>query len=115
MELMNIQQVERETHQARANIDELVERIAGAVREDGGMEPLKGLYLHRVSSPREPSHFTAYLTLTFASLPKAARRSFLRTNVTNMILLTIFSSQPSCPQWVTSSRHQRKSPTLAFA
>ena len=34
-----------------ANRDELVERIARAVREDGGREPLKGLHLHRLSSP----------------------------------------------------------------
>ncbi len=50
------QQVEREAHRAQANRDELVERIARAVREDGTVEPLKGLSLHRVSWPKEPVH-----------------------------------------------------------
>jgi AraC-like DNA-binding protein len=50
------QQGEREAHRAQANREELVERIAQTIREDGGSEPLKGLYLHRVSSPKEPVH-----------------------------------------------------------
>ncbi len=41
---------------AQANRDELVERIARAIREDGMVEPLKGLYLHRSCSPKEPLH-----------------------------------------------------------
>ena len=49
MDSMNPQQVEREAHRAQANRDELVERIARAVREDGKVEPLKGLRLHRAS------------------------------------------------------------------
>jgi AraC-like DNA-binding protein len=47
MDSMNRQQVERETHRAEANRAELVERIAQANREDGVIEPLKGLYLNR--------------------------------------------------------------------
>jgi len=53
---MNPQQVEREAHRAQANRDELVERIARAIREDGTVEPLKGLHLHRSSSPTESVH-----------------------------------------------------------
>jgi len=53
---MKPQQVEREAHRAQANRDELVERIARAVREDGRVEPLKGLRLHRVSSLTESVH-----------------------------------------------------------
>ena len=34
----------------------LVERIAQAIREDGTVEPLKGLHLNRSSSPKEPLH-----------------------------------------------------------
>ena len=56
MDSMNTQQVEREAHRAQANSEELVERIARTVREDGGSEPLKGLHLHRSSSPRKPVH-----------------------------------------------------------
>ncbi len=51
-----LQQVERESHRAQASRDELVELIARAIREDGTVEPLKGLHLNRASSPREPLH-----------------------------------------------------------
>jgi len=56
MDSMNPQQVEREAHMAQANRDELVERIARAIRKDGSVEPLKGLRLHRASSPTESVH-----------------------------------------------------------
>jgi AraC-like DNA-binding protein len=56
MDSMNPQQVEREARRAQANRDELVERIARAIREDGRVEPLKGLRLHRASSPTESVH-----------------------------------------------------------
>ncbi len=56
MDSMPLQLVEREAHRAQASRDELVELIARAIREDGTVEPLKGLYLNRVSSPREPLH-----------------------------------------------------------
>jgi AraC-like DNA-binding protein len=49
-------QPEREAHRAQANQNELVERIARALREDGTVEPLKGLHLNRVSAPKEPLH-----------------------------------------------------------
>jgi AraC-like DNA-binding protein len=54
MDLMNRQQLEREAHMVQANRDELVERIAQAIREDGTVEPLGGLHLNRASSPTEP-------------------------------------------------------------
>jgi AraC-like DNA-binding protein len=50
------QPVERDAQRVQANRDELVERIARAIREDGTVEPLKGLLLHRSSSPKEPLH-----------------------------------------------------------
>jgi AraC-like DNA-binding protein len=56
MDSMNPQQVEREARRAQANRGELVERIARAIREDGRVEPLKGLRLHRASSPTESVH-----------------------------------------------------------
>ena len=54
MDLMDRSQLEREAHGAQSGRDELVERIARAVREDGSAEPLGGLHLHRASSPTEP-------------------------------------------------------------
>ncbi len=56
MDSMPLLQVEREEHKAQANRDELVELIGRAVREDGTVEPLKGLHCSRASSPREPLH-----------------------------------------------------------
>ena len=53
---MNTDEREREARRARANQAELVERIARIVREDGTLEPLRGLHLKRVSSPAQPVH-----------------------------------------------------------
>src|SRR5215211_7206626 len=47
---------EREGRRAEANRAELVERMARAAREDGMVEPLRGLHIHRVSMPTEPVH-----------------------------------------------------------
>jgi AraC-like DNA-binding protein len=47
-----ITQHEREAYAMAANRAELVERILRANRADGAIEPLKGLYLNRVSRPR---------------------------------------------------------------
>jgi AraC-like DNA-binding protein len=56
MESVDRRQSERETRRARANRDELVDRIARAIREDGTVEPLPGLRFRRVSSPTELGH-----------------------------------------------------------
>jgi hypothetical protein len=42
-----------EAQHAQANRAELVERVARAIRDDGWVEPLNGLYLFRASSPTE--------------------------------------------------------------
>jgi AraC-like DNA-binding protein len=56
MDVVTSQQIKPVSHQPQTNIDELVERIAGTVREDGMVEPLNGLYFHRASSSKEPLH-----------------------------------------------------------
>jgi len=56
MATMTLQPKERAAREAQANRDELVELIARAVRADGAAEPIKGLFLHRASSPHEPLH-----------------------------------------------------------
>jgi len=53
----------KEARRAQANREELVERIAGAIHEDGRVEPLRGLHLHRSSSPTELAHGTTDLAL----------------------------------------------------
>jgi hypothetical protein len=45
-----------EEPRTQAGGDELVERVARAVREDGTVETLEGLYLARSSSPTELGH-----------------------------------------------------------
>ena len=49
MDLMNHPQSEREAHRVQASRDELVERMAQAIRQDGTVEPLEGLRLRRAS------------------------------------------------------------------
>ncbi|RYZ85156.1 MAG: AraC family transcriptional regulator [Proteobacteria bacterium] len=53
---MSREQSEREARRTQDNRDELVERIAHAVRENGIIEPVKGLFLYRISRAREPIH-----------------------------------------------------------
>jgi AraC-like DNA-binding protein len=53
---MTPQQADHESNRAQASRDELVARIARAVRADGTIEPLKGLHLNRASAPKEPLH-----------------------------------------------------------
>src|SRR6266550_5231247 len=54
MEMMTHQQAEREAQLVHAHREELVERIARAIRDDGTVQPLQGLHLNRLSSPTEP-------------------------------------------------------------
>ena len=63
MDLMNRPQSEREAHRVQASRDELVERMARAVREDGTVVPLGGLQLRRASSPTELGHGVSYPAL----------------------------------------------------
>src|ERR671933_1162920 len=54
--LMNDPQAKREADRAQANREELTERIAQAIRQDGTIEPLKGLHFYRTSFPSECIH-----------------------------------------------------------
>src|SRR5258708_1419216 len=56
MDVMIHQQVEREAKRVQANREELVERIGRAMREDGTVQSLQGLYLSRCSLPLKPVH-----------------------------------------------------------
>jgi AraC-like DNA-binding protein len=56
MVVANDEQRMREARQAETHREELVERLARAAREDGTVEPLRGLHIHRVSTPTEPVH-----------------------------------------------------------
>jgi AraC-like DNA-binding protein len=78
MDSMNPQQEEREAHRAQANRGELVERIARAIREDGRVEPLKGLRLHRASSPTESVHGMS--SLAFCVIAQGSKEVLLGDN-----------------------------------
>ncbi|HEV7509314.1 MAG TPA: AraC family transcriptional regulator [Thermoanaerobaculia bacterium] len=56
MDSISHQGSEPGTHRAYTYREELVERIARAIPEDGAVEPLKGLHLNRSSTPTEPLH-----------------------------------------------------------
>ncbi len=53
---MNDPQAKREADRVQANREELNERIAQAIRQDGTIELLKGLHFNRFSSPLECFH-----------------------------------------------------------
>src|ERR671910_1785450 len=63
MDLMNRPQSEHEANRVQASRDELVERIARAIREDGTVETLEGLRLRCASSPTELGHGVSYPAL----------------------------------------------------
>ena len=56
MDLMNLPQSEREARREQASRDELAERVARAVREDGAVEEPGGLRLLHASSPTSKEH-----------------------------------------------------------
>lgn len=56
MDVMNLPQSEREALRAQASRDELAERVARTVREDGAVEAPGGLRLLRRSSPTPKDH-----------------------------------------------------------
>jgi AraC-like DNA-binding protein len=64
-----------EAQHAQANRAELVERIAQAVRDDGRVEPLNGLYLFRASSPTE--HLHSVYTPAFCVIAQGSKEVFL--------------------------------------
>jgi AraC-like DNA-binding protein len=51
---------EREVQRAQASREELVERLAQAIRDDGTAEPVAGLRLRRASSPTGLGHGVSY-------------------------------------------------------
>ena len=60
MDLTNRQQSECEAQRVQANREELVERLAQAIRDDGTAEPLNGLRLRRASSPTGLGHGVSF-------------------------------------------------------
>jgi AraC-like DNA-binding protein len=75
LDTINPLQVERDARRMQTNRGELVELIARAVREDGTLEPLKGLFLRRSSSSRESLH--AVVEPAFCVIAQGSKEIFL--------------------------------------
>jgi AraC-like DNA-binding protein len=56
MDVINHQQAVREVQRMRVNREELVDRIARTIHEDGVSQPLQGVHLGRLSTPLEKIH-----------------------------------------------------------
>ena len=75
MDSQSLQPRAYEAQHTQANRAELVERIARALRDDGRVEPLKGLYLFRASSPTE--HLHSVYTPAFCVIAQGRKEVFL--------------------------------------
>jgi AraC-like DNA-binding protein len=75
MDSQRLQPGAYEAQHAQANRAELVERIARAIRDDGRVEPLNGLYLFRASSPSELLH--SVYTPAFCVIAQGSKEVFL--------------------------------------
>ncbi|MCI0708528.1 MAG: AraC family transcriptional regulator [Chloroflexi bacterium] len=72
------QRSERETQRLQVSREELVERIARAIHEDGVIEPLKGFHLARLSAPMEKVH--SVLEPSFCVIAQGSKVVFLGNN-----------------------------------
>jgi AraC-like DNA-binding protein len=75
LDTINPVHVEREAQRTQTSLDELVELIARGVREDGTLEPLKGLFLRRSSSSKESLH--AVVDPAFCVIAQGSKEIFL--------------------------------------
>ncbi len=78
MDMSNHQQTEREAQRIQANREELVERIARAMPEDGLIQPLEGLHLGRLSTPSDLIH--SVLEPSFCVIAQGSKVVFVGDN-----------------------------------
>jgi AraC-like DNA-binding protein len=78
MDMSNHQQTEREAQRIQADRDELVERIARAIPENGVIQPLQGLHLGRLSTPSERIH--SVLEPSFCVIAQGSKVVFVGDN-----------------------------------
>ena len=107
MDGINHQQSEREVQQMQANREEMVERIARAIREDGSIQPLQGLHLGRLSAPIEKIH--GVLDPSFCVIAQGSKEillgeSLYRYDPLHYLLATI--DLPSVGRVVEASRER---------
>jgi AraC-like DNA-binding protein len=107
MDMINEQQAEHEAQRMHTNRTELVERIARAMREDGSVEPLPGLHLHRLSAPKGPLHSVtkpAFCVIAQGSKEILLGESRYQYDPFHYLLATI--ELPSVSQVLEASREQ---------
>jgi AraC-like DNA-binding protein len=75
MDAINHQQAEHEAQWMQACREELVERAARAMHEDGVCQPLRGLHLARVSAPLERVH--SVLEPSFCVIAQGSKEVFV--------------------------------------
>jgi AraC-like DNA-binding protein len=78
MDAISYQPSEREAQRLQASREELVERIARTIREDGAVELFKGLELARVSAPGQKIH--SVLEPSFCVIAQGSKEVLLGGN-----------------------------------
>jgi AraC-like DNA-binding protein len=78
MDMSTHQQAEREAQRIQADREELVERIARTIPEDGLIQPLPGLHLGRLSTPSERIH--SVLEPSFCVIAQGSKVVFVGDN-----------------------------------
>ncbi len=107
MKAIHPQRGEREARKAQANRDELVMRIARAIRTDGRAEPMEGLHLHRESAPTECVHGISHLA--FCVIAQGSKEVFIgdeRYHYDPMHYLLVTAELPVVSQIIEASRER---------
>src|SRR5262245_32014110 len=108
MNSTNSLQSEREVQQAQASREELVERLACAIRDDGTAEPLPGLRRRRASAPTGLGHGVSFPSFCVIAQGSSVSRRCVTWNIceqapANVSFKERCSSRslvaPVCPCW----------------
>ena len=112
MELVTAQQIADETQRVQSNRLELMTRIARAIPEDGRIEPLKGLYLNRISSPMGPVHSVS--EPSFCVIAQGSKEIFSARSAISTTRRTICSRQLNYQSLATSATPPQSSRISVF-
>src|SRR5437868_9047172 len=113
MDVMIHKPAEREAQLMQANREELVERIARAMRADGTTQPFPGLHLYRRSSPLQLLHGVSEPSVSV--IAQGSRKSFWARTATGTARHSICWPPSSCPPSAEFSKPRRSGPTSVFA
>lgn len=110
--VVNVHLTDRESQRLQSSREELVERIANAVPEDGVLQPLHGMFLSRLSTRREKVH--GVLRPSFCVIAQGSKEVLLgadryQYDPSNYLLATL--DLPRTSQVLEASPHR---PYLSF-